>query len=408
MTRAARRTPRPRRWTLAATAALALCAGAGRAHGAASQEAPAALLVFPLVQVGDGVDTIIRLANAGDAPSAMRCLYVAGDGDAQSARAFTLELAAGQPVAWAASVGSADLAPATGSVPPLPAAGFTGVLRCVTTVDAGAPPPGGTLIGSATIEHATPAPDSATYAAVGFAATGASADAPEVLVLGGPNAAYGACPAEVSLQPLLDGAILDLGADGALQREAATTIAIATCSSTPIGGGAAASLTLFVTNEFDQTLSSARSLREQLVSELSRLDTTNPSTSIFTSAVTGSPSGHVRLVPNPGSGVLAVALTAFRDPNGEQAAHRANVATQLSGERELPDLIDLTLPTPAPSCTGDCDGDGAVTINELITGVNIALGSAPLAQCAAFDADGDGLVAINELIAAVGAALDGC
>ena len=59
-------------------------------------------------------------------------------------------------------------------------------------------------------------------------------------------------------------------------------------------------------------------------------------------------------------------------------------------------------------CVGDCSGDGTVAINELITGVNIALGSAALDTCPAFDADADGGVAINELIAAVGALLNGC
>jgi hypothetical protein len=62
----------------------------------------------------------------------------------------------------------------------------------------------------------------------------------------------------------------------------------------------------------------------------------------------------------------------------------------------------------APTCAGDCAGDGNVAINELITCVNIALGSAPLSNCLACDPDGGGSVAINELIAAVNAALGGC
>jgi len=63
---------------------------------------------------------------------------------------------------------------------------------------------------------------------------------------------------------------------------------------------------------------------------------------------------------------------------------------------------------PSAACTGDCDGDGQVTINEVVRGVNIALGSTPLGVCAQFDADGDGTVAINELIAAVGDVLASC
>jgi Ca2+-binding EF-hand superfamily protein len=55
---------------------------------------------------------------------------------------------------------------------------------------------------------------------------------------------------------------------------------------------------------------------------------------------------------------------------------------------------------------GDCNGDGQVTINELILGVNIALGSLPITDCPAFDTNGDGEVSIDELIAAVNVALN--
>jgi hypothetical protein len=59
-------------------------------------------------------------------------------------------------------------------------------------------------------------------------------------------------------------------------------------------------------------------------------------------------------------------------------------------------------------CTGDCNGDGEVTVNELITMVNIALGSANVSTCAAGDANGDGEITINEIIAGVNNALNGC
>lgn len=61
-----------------------------------------------------------------------------------------------------------------------------------------------------------------------------------------------------------------------------------------------------------------------------------------------------------------------------------------------------------PTCPGDCNGNGQVSINELIIGVNIALGNAPIADCPAFDANGSGDVGINELIQAVLSALNGC
>ena len=65
--------------------------------------------------------------------------------------------------------------------------------------------------------------------------------------------------------------------------------------------------------------------------------------------------------------------------------------------------IRLTLEVP-----GDCDGDGTVSVAELITGVNIALGSAPITACPPFDTDGDGRVSVAELIRAVNVALSGC
>ncbi len=67
--------------------------------------------------------------------------------------------------------------------------------------------------------------------------------------------------------------------------------------------------------------------------------------------------------------------------------------------------------TPNPTaavCVGECNGNRVVTVNELITGVNIALGTAPVTACPAFDVDGDGAVGINELIAAVNNLLYGC
>lgn len=65
-------------------------------------------------------------------------------------------------------------------------------------------------------------------------------------------------------------------------------------------------------------------------------------------------------------------------------------------------------PTASPPCAGDCDGLGGVSIGELITGVNMALGNLPLSRCPVFDTNGDGRVSIGELIRAVTNALLGC
>src|SRR5690606_24598087 len=72
----------------------------------------------------------------------------------------------------------------------------------------------------------------------------------------------------------------------------------------------------------------------------------------------------------------------------------------------------LLLATPGAwaqgACVGDCNDDGTVAINELISGGNIALGSAALSTCEVFDASGNGTVEIAGLIQAVCRALNGC
>lgn len=65
-------------------------------------------------------------------------------------------------------------------------------------------------------------------------------------------------------------------------------------------------------------------------------------------------------------------------------------------------------PAAPGACTGDCNADGFVRINEVVTGVSIGLQILPLAECTAADASDDGRVAINEVIVAVNNGLNGC
>jgi hypothetical protein len=64
-------------------------------------------------------------------------------------------------------------------------------------------------------------------------------------------------------------------------------------------------------------------------------------------------------------------------------------------------------PTPIP-CVGDCDGNGAVTVGEIVTMVNIALGSTPVGDCLAGDRNDDGDITVDEILTAVNNALNGC
>ena len=66
-----------------------------------------------------------------------------------------------------------------------------------------------------------------------------------------------------------------------------------------------------------------------------------------------------------------------------------------------------TATRPAP-CVGDCDGSSDVTVDELVTMVNIALEIAPPANCTAGDADHSGGITIEEILLAVNNALGVC
>jgi hypothetical protein len=105
--------------------------------------------------------------------------------------------------------------------------------------------------------------------------------------------------------------------------------------------------------------------------------------------------------------------------NGLDTGDRSNTASFeiVVSEATAPTPTATPIPTETPPgvrtgpsghCVGDCNGDGTVTVDELITGVNIALGNQSIDACPALDANGDGIAEINELIAAVAAALTGC
>jgi hypothetical protein len=62
----------------------------------------------------------------------------------------------------------------------------------------------------------------------------------------------------------------------------------------------------------------------------------------------------------------------------------------------------------AVACTGDCDGNGAVGVNECVRGVAIALGQSSLDACPSFDRNGSRTVTVDELLMGVNAVLRGC
>lgn len=107
--------------------------------------------------------------------------------------------------------------------------------------------------------------------------------------------------------------------------------------------------------------------------------------------------------------VLAGARTA-----PAQATSHAGVAAQVSdGMAALAgnlagDWSGLAAGAAGAACPGDCDGNGVVSIDEMIRGVIIASGGLAVASCPEFDVNGDGMVSVSELVGAVRRALEGC
>ncbi len=60
------------------------------------------------------------------------------------------------------------------------------------------------------------------------------------------------------------------------------------------------------------------------------------------------------------------------------------------------------------ACVGDCNAGHSVSIAELMTATNIALGTAQPQRCRAGDANGDGQIMVDELLTGVKNALYGC
>jgi hypothetical protein len=78
-----------------------------------------------------------------------------------------------------------------------------------------------------------------------------------------------------------------------------------------------------------------------------------------------------------------------------------------------PTATPTATPTPTPTktpgpCGGDCGSDGQVTVDEILTMVNIALGDMGVSSCSAGDDNDDNQITVDEILTAVNNALSGC
>ncbi|MCK6553755.1 hypothetical protein L6Q96_04100 [Candidatus Binatia bacterium] len=87
---------------------------------------------------------------------------------------------------------------------------------------------------------------------------------------------------------------------------------------------------------------------------------------------------------------------------GAATAVAAGTATSTTFSSEIPASVD-------PECVGagDCDRSGSVTIDDLLTMVNVALGDAPTTSCEAGEVTCDDRITIDEIVVAVNNGLTG-
>ena len=103
---------------------------------------------------------------------------------------------------------------------------------------------------------------------------------------------------------------------------------------------------------------------------------------------------------------LTVAFASLGDSDGQPVD-----VVPVDGEIVITDAPNQPTPTPTVLprlCVADCNDDGMVAVNEVILGVNIALENATVAECPDADSNGNGAVTIGELIEAINDVISGC
>lgn len=152
-----------------------------------------------------------------------------------------------------------------------------------------------------------------------------------------------------------------------------------------------------------------------------KVATSTPPMPTSTSAPTATPSHTPRESPTPtrtsaptpaptripsstASSTRAVSPAATATPVQTSTAAPTITSTEATPATPMP----TAPPTVAPACIGDCNSSRDVTVDELLSLVDIALGNAPPAECPAGDGNHDGQITVNEILTAVNNALNGC
>jgi hypothetical protein len=136
-------------------------------------------------------------------------------------------------------------------------------------------------------------------------------------------------------------------------------------------------------------------------------------TPIVTSTATRTPTRTNTPTKKPTTPSVLPTSTSSRTPTRTRTPSATPTGPTPTATDTLPPGSGTPTATLTPTidtsiCAGDCNGSRMVSIDEITLMLNIAFGSAELAQCPAADTDHDGEVAIGDLLRAVTSSLDGC
>ncbi len=386
--------------SFASGCALAL-AGATAAVAAPDHDNPSGVVIFPkiVVDTANGIDTRLHLSNASSRPNGQdssdqmaHCFYVNAnnhctntgtvcssfadceDGGVFGACVpgwietnFDIFFTQAQPIGWVASEGLAgdDLPcratflnpnPCVGlgsnsgtRIPPISEDPFIGELKCIQAASDTRLPHNcdsvancrNDLTGHAAITSSALA-DVASYRAAGLENVRSNGD--NSLVIGGDR------DTTAEYEPCADVLVMDFVYDGATDPisgslEAATELTLVPCTQDFRGQSTPPVTAQFlVYNEFEQRLSTSRRVECLLDTPISRIDTSQPTNSIFSVNVGGTITGQAR-IRGVGGGLAGVAVlgmaTDFTDASTLQGWAGYALDTAAETAIDAPDTISL-------------------------------------------------------------------
>jgi hypothetical protein len=387
---------------LGAAAAVGL-ALSPMAQAASYSDTGAAVIIYPKIIVDDSRDTVLTITNQASQPTAAHCFYVNGNPRCDNTGAvcdsrldceedlvfgncqpgwieinFDIILTRDQPLAWSARRGLSSggkpgesladgkvpcpggfadpcIPPETNAgtrVPPVGETPFVGELKCFQTdritrlpIECQGAACRNDLEGTATITKVEFGQiDTQEYNAVGLRTSAAGVNGDSLLIIGGGAAEFQPCPEVLVFNHLFDFAVDPISGFW----EAHSELSLVPCTQNLLTQEVPRVTAQFlVYNEFEQRLSTSRTVQCLLTTPISLIDTTQPARSIWNAALQGTVAGQTKITGVQG-GLIGVASLNFCAP--DLAGGCASMSPELidagaaynlnqRGDRELPDFI---------------------------------------------------------------------